>query len=270
MSETLSIVNLGSGSKGNATIVFSSHGGILIDNGFSRKELLFRMDAAGIPRNLITAVILTHEHSDHFRGVRLACDTFRAPLYITADTYRWAQNNGADLPDPADIRLFAAGSKIEHEGMVICPFKIQHDAIDPVGLVISYFGAKIGIATDLGEVNQLAATRLADCDYLLLESNYDLNMLRNSPRPFQLKRRIMGNHGHLDNCAARAALPRLLTSRTRWLTLGHLSSECNCPKLVNDLFVQALEEIERRDILLEIAAQSFHSSLISIPADALL
>ena len=128
------------------------------------------------------------------------------------------------------------------------PFAVQHDAVAPVGFVVRREGVKIGIATDLGNVNMLAMQRLEDCDALVLESNYDFQMLRDSDRQLYLKRRILGRHGHLDNVAACEALGTLLTARTRLLLLAHLSSECNSVELVRRLFEARLAELGRTDI----------------------
>ena len=125
---------------------------------------------------------------------------------------------------------------------------MQHDAVAPVGFVIRRDGLKIGIATDLGNVNMLAMQRLTDCDALVLESNYDFQMLRDSDRQLYLKRRILGRHGHLDNVAACEALGTLLTERTRLLLLAHLSSECNSVDLVRRLFEARLAELGRTDV----------------------
>lgn len=264
--DELSIVNLGSGSKGNATVIWNRHGGLLIDSGFSRKELLARMDAAGVPRDAVTAVILTHEHEDHARGVRLACDTFCAPLYISATTLRWFESRGKKLPGAGDLRRFMPGCPIHHAQMLIEPFQVMHDAVDPVGLVVRYGELKVGVATDIGKINMLALERLRGCDYLMLESNYDKSMLLNSNRTLALKRRIMGMRGHLDNVAAAEILSELLTQTTRHLTLAHLSGECNSREIVENLFVQRLEELERGDIFLSIADQATPSQITRIPA----
>lgn len=255
MSSVVQIVNLGSGSSGNATVIWNRHGGVLIDNGFSKKELLARMDAAGVPRQAVTAVILTHEHGDHIKGVRLACDAFRAPLYISAMTYRWCKANQSDLPAETEIKRFMPGYPIRHAEMLIEPFLIMHDASEPVGLVIRCGNLKIGVATDMGKFNQLAVERLRDCHYLMLESNYDFEMLMNSARPLSLKRRIMGTHGHLDNRLACEMMSELLTERSRYLTLAHLSSHCNHAEIVQNLFSERLAEMKRDDIVLSIANQ---------------
>lgn len=254
MCSVLNLTVLASGSSGNAMVIHTREGGLLIDNGLSRKELLARMDAAELPRDLITAVFLTHDHSDHAHGIRLACDTFKAKLYISANTYEGMKFEKADLPKDSEIILFHPGQPFLHGTLHIDPFKVQHDAFDPVGLVVRYGDLKLGIATDLGKLDNLVMERLKDCCGLVLESNYDLQMLRNSKRPIHLQRRILGPNGHLDNEVAAAALSDLITARTSKITLAHLSKDCNNREIVEDLFRNRLEILQRRDIFIEIAS----------------
>ena len=150
---------------------------------------------------------------------------------------------------------FEPGQDFHIAGFEISPFAVQHDAVCPVGFVIRRGGCTVGIATDLGDVNALARQRLCDCSALILESNYDAKMLRDSDRQIYLKRRILGRHGHLDNVVALKALEELLTPRTSVLMLAHLSSECNCPELVRNLFETKLRELGRTDLRFEVLSQ---------------
>ena len=244
---------LGSGSRGNALVLTGGDGSaIIVDVGFSRRETHGRMRRVEVDPGTLRAALLTHEHDDHSKGCRVFCDELNIPLCTASLTADYLRKKGKL---PARVLEFEPGTDFQIGGFEVSPFLVQHDAVEPVGFVIRRDGVKIGIATDLGDVNALAFQRLCDCDALVLESNYDRQMLRDSDRQLYLKRRILGRHGHLDNLAALAALDRLLTARTRVLLLAHLSSECNSRELVQSLFAERLRELGREDIHLAIIAQ---------------
>ena len=252
---TIGITALGSGSRGNAFVIHSDTGNLLVDAGFSRKDLLARMDKTGVDPNTIDALLLTHEHLDHTRGCRVFCDQFEIPACMSSQTMRYLQQrNKKDLPNL--IKDFSPGTLFEVAGFQVSPFAVQHDAIDPVGFVITQGKYKIGMATDLGAVNNLTRQRLADCDILVLESNYDQAMLRDSERRHHLKRRIMGRHGHLNNIDCLEASAELITARTAALFLVHISSECNDYGLVAGLADEKLAELGRKDIFMKVVEQA--------------
>ena len=236
---------LGSGSRGNALVLSSPDGALIVDVGFSRREVRTRMERLGLDPCRLRAALLTHEHDDHSRGCRVFCDELNIPLCTASPTAEYLRRRGKL---PGRVLEFEPGSEFQIGGFEVEPFAVQHDAVAPVGFVVRREGVKIGIATDLGNVNMLAMQRLEDCDALVLESNYDFQMLRDSDRQLYLKRRILGRHGHLDNVAAGEALGTLLTARTRLLLLAHLSSECNSVELVRRLFEARLAELGRTDI----------------------
>ncbi len=243
---------LGSGSRGNALIVSYRHEALLIDIGFSRKEALARLEKLKFNTARLKAALLTHEHEDHVKGCKLFCNSFNIPLCASAATAHVLRQKDK-LPD--QVYEFEVGSDFEIAGFTVSPFAVDHDAKDPVGFVIRRGPYKIGIATDLGNVNALTQRRLSDCDVLVLESNYDREMLMNSDRDMFLKRRIIGRSGHLDNLDALAALDVLLTPRTKILLLVHLSSDCNCANLVRNMFEQKLSMMNRIDVALHIIGQ---------------
>ena len=264
---SLGITALGSGSGGNSFVVHSAEGNILIDAGFSRKELIRRMLEVDVDPSSIQAVLLSHEHDDHLKGCRVFCDQFKIPLCISFETWNYLRHQKKGKL-PANIHQFAAGDKFELAGMNILPFTVQHDAIDPVGFVITSKDKQIGFASDLGAVNALAKLRLSNCDILILESNYDLDMLRRSDRQIHLKKRIAGPHGHLNNLDAIESLNDLLTERTKVLMLVHASSECNDYELVRTLAHEQLEKMQRNDIVMKVIEQN--KTLESIILDKLI
>lgn len=249
----LGITVLGSGSKGNSVLLHTKEKGLLVDIGFSRKEMLARLETRNISPDIIQALVVTHEHDDHVKGCRVFTDQFKIPSYLTPDTYSFlnAKNKVGNQK-----KLFDPGSKFDIDQFYVEPFAVQHDAIQPVGFVITINGFKVGIATDLGFLNRLCMQRLYDCDALVLESNHDIPMLRMSERPLSLKRRIMSRHGHLNNEDAINSLDSLLTSKTKYLCLAHISSDCNDHDLVENMAVHKLNELGRQDIKLDVAKQS--------------
>ena len=246
------ITVLGSGSSGNATVVHAPEGDILVDAGFSGREMLKRFTQAKLDPTRVKAMLITHEHSDHVKGCRIFCEQFGVPTYLTKRTQD-ALSQGKYLgPKQA---LIAAGSPFMLCGAEISPFSVPHDASDPVGYTFSFGGRKIGLATDLGALNMLSTQRLKGCAALVLESNHDMDMLRNSARPLHLKRRIMGRLGHMNNADAMSALESLLTEGSQCVILAHLSGECNCLDLVRAMAREQLAKMRRDDILLLVAEQ---------------
>ncbi|OGV61753.1 MAG: hypothetical protein A3K19_11160 [Lentisphaerae bacterium RIFOXYB12_FULL_65_16] len=248
----MGVTVLGSGSDGNAIVVQTPSEAILIDAGFSARELQRRLDEAGVDESLLTAILVTHEHVDHVRGLRVYAKRRNLPVYsnhLTAEGLRdRAHVNGA-------VRLFTTGSAFEIGEFRVDPFSIPHDAIDPVGFVIRWRDRRIGIATDLGHVSHLVCHHLRECDLLIVESNHDLTLLQNSSRPWALKQRIMGRHGHLSNDASMDLVRRVLHARTQHLILAHASQECNCYDLVHRHATKCLKELHRHDITPLVARQ---------------
>ncbi|MDR0931401.1 MAG: MBL fold metallo-hydrolase [Victivallales bacterium] len=243
---------LGSGSRGNALVIAGDEGAIIVDMGFSRRELLKRLEQLGIDPGILRVALLTHEHDDHSKGCRVFCNDLRIPLCTTSPTAAYLRRRDK-LPD--QVFEFEPGCDFQFAGFEISPFAVQHDAASPVGFVIRRGNCTIGIATDLGDVNALAKQRLCDCNALIIESNYDAKMLRDSDRQLYLKQRILGRHGHLDNMVALEVIGELLTARTSVLMLAHLSRECNNPELVRSLFERKLSQLGRSDLRFEVLRQ---------------
>lgn len=255
------ITVLGSGSRGNAILLHTEEGGILVDAGFSRKELIARLASRSLDPGNVKALLISHEHGDHVNGARLFSDDYGIPTYLTAKTGQYLN----ELGKLGGKRVFfETGSIFEIKPFNIRPFAVPHDAVDPVGFVISAYSAKVGIATDLGHLNPLCIQRLRDCDALILECNHDVEMQRNSERSIRLKRRVLGKHGHLSNDDAMNALDLLVTEKTKFVFLVHLSSDCNKYSLVQELGIRKLADIRRQDILLTVVTQDMPSETIWI------
>lgn len=228
---------LGSGSSGNAVVVESGRSRLLIDAGFSARELSKRLRDVGVDPRSLGGLVLTHEHGDHVRGANRLAHRLSLPLWGTVGTLE-----GTQLTER--VRQFArplrSGNRQEVAGFEIEPFTVPHDAREPIGLVIrDSYGRSLGLVADLGMRSRLAWGRLRDLDALILEANYDLEMLRHGPYPWSLKQRVAGNHGHLSNRDAALGLDELVSERLRTIVLYHLSRTNNTPDI-------ALREISER------------------------
>ena len=256
----LKIGVLGSGSQGNSLIISSGNDAILVDAGFSRKEILKRLEKLEFDPARIRCVLLTHEHTDHFNGVPVFCDTLKIPLCAAGNVLAMKKRKNARLPQ--QLWSFEPGEQFAVGAFQVATFPVQHDAIDPVGFVIGCGGVRIGIATDLGEVGPVVRRNLSNCEILVLESNYDVNMLRNSDRALSLINRIDGRHGHLDNRAAATALENLLGERSQLLLLAHRSEECNTHELVHNGISEALKKLQKPQLPFAVLSQerSLHIS----------
>lgn len=233
------ITVLGSGSRGNAVVVESGGRRVLLDAGFSCRQLETRMRACDVDPDTIDALLLTHEHSDHVRGAERFCRVHGVPVFGTAGTLE-----ETELADEARRRAVTLRSGVPTEigAFQVEPFAIPHDAREPVGLVLEDpSGRRLGLAGDLGSCSRLAWARLVEVDLLLLETNHDLEMLRSGPYPWHLKQRVAGRHGHLSNGDAAEGLPELLSDRLDWVVLYHLSQTNNLPALAADVIGEVLD-----------------------------
>ena len=260
----LKIGILGSGSKGNSLIVSTGQEAVLVDAGFSRRELLRRLEALEFDPKKIRCVLLTHEHADHLAGAPLFCDTLKIPLCAAGNVLVRLKQRKHRLP--ASLWSFEPGEQFNVGAFEIRTFPVQHDAADPVGFVVCCGGIKVGIATDLGVVSPMVRRSLTNTEVLVLESNYDPDMLRNSSRRPELKNRINGCNGHLDNRSAAAALSALLGDRSELLLLAHRSSECNTEELVRREISRELATLARRDFPFAVLPQEHCLKACRLPA----
>ena len=250
---------LGSGSNGNATLIHCGRQAIMIDAGFSYKELNARIKACGLEQLNINGILVTHEHTDHIHGVRLCSEKLEAPVYATRGCAEAIRQKD---PKMGQMATFAPGGSFEIGDFIICPFLVSHDANEPVAFSIFCHDIKIGIATDVGYVSSGVEYSLRKCDMLVVESNHDLNMLAASQRPWSLKQRIMGRQGHLSNSASGQLLERIVAENTHDIVLAHISRECNTTEKAHDTAEAALSSIRRDDISLSVAEQEVPHSTI--------
>lgn len=220
----LDILFLGSGSSGNATLVRTREGGVLIDCGFSAKEALRRLSLHDVPAEDIHAILVTHEHADHVSGVRVLARRLGVPVYASPGTRRAARLQAL----AEDVREIRAGDEATIAGLRVRAFRTSHDATDPVAYrVDSPAGDSFGLLTDTGEVTPEALEALQGCSRIGIECNHDTRMLETGPYPWFLKRRIAGSRGHLSNSAATSAIRSLANDSTRAVFGLHISRTNN-------------------------------------------
>ena len=232
---------LASGSKGNAIYLHSGETRVLVDAGLSARELTARLAAIGVAATDLDAVLVTHEHQDHCRGLGPFARRFRLPVFMHPATRRAIPGLGA----VDGHREFEVGASWSFRDLQIAAIPLTHDAAAPVGFCIESADGKIGMVTDLGIATRLVADRLQGCRALVVEANHDEQMLRDGPYPWPLKQRIRSNHGHLSNAAAAELLAGLLWDGLEAVFLAHLSETNNLPQLACDSFQAVLDRQDR-------------------------
>jgi phosphoribosyl 1,2-cyclic phosphodiesterase len=220
----ISVAVLSSGSIGNSILVSGSGSNVLVDAGISCRDLERRLSSFGVQPTQIEAVVLTHEHTDHVRGARRFCTQYRVPVLGTRGTLALVTLNGLETRNITPKEPFSVGR------LGFTPFKVRHLAADPIALTVSSGTAKVGIASDLGSVTPLVTKHMTDCGLMLVEANYDDDMLTAGNYPDFLKKAIRSDHGHLSNRDAAILSSKAADDRTKKLVLIHLSRENNTPE----------------------------------------
>lgn len=245
---------LGSGSAGNCAYLETSQARVLVDAGFSLRQIRKRLATIGRTPENLTAIFVTHEHSDHIQGLAQLGQKLRIPIYCNRPTKEAIEYQ---LQSKLECRLFSTGAAFDLEDLSVETFSIPHDAQDPVGFLLKTAHGNIGFLTDLGHATKLALERVRRANVLVLESNHDVKLLQDCPhRPWSLKQRILGRHGHLSNEAAADAAEQIMSADLRHLYLGHLSRECNRPQLAFEVMSRRMEKIGAGHVRLELTAQA--------------
>ncbi|MFT7558857.1 MAG: phosphoribosyl 1,2-cyclic phosphodiesterase [Flavobacteriales bacterium] len=219
----LRFASLGSGSSGNATIIADESSTLLIDCGFSFRELERRLSRLDLSFGDVSGILITHEHGDHAKGVATIARRFDTPIYMSRGTQLAAKFESLE-----SIQTITAGQVFSCAGFSILPVTVPHDAREPLQFVVSKHDKKIGVLTDLGSVSEHVVEAFSGCDGLLLEANHDLELLARGPYPVSLQRRVSGAWGHLNNQQTANLISRIDIERLQELVVGHISLKNNC------------------------------------------
>ncbi len=253
---------LGSGSAGNSAYLETDEARVLVDAGFSPRQIRQRLASIGRTPENLTAILVTHEHGDHIQGLRGIAEKLRIPVYCNRAT---AEELDRQLRAKLDYRLFVTGNGFEVGDIAVETFAVPHDAQDPVGFLLRTSAGTFGFVTDLGHVTRLVIERIRAANVLVLESNHDVKMLQNClHRPWSLKQRILSRHGHLSNEAAADATAEIMSDGLRHLYLGHLSRDCNRPDLAFAVVERCLQRIGAKHVALSLTSQSLPSPTLSL------
>ena len=219
---------LASGSKGNALYLGTNSTKVLIDAGLSAKQIRLKLEQINVDLADIDAIVVTHEHSDHIKGLPILGCKMGIPVFTNSETARAIYEAIGDVPK---FKIFSTGEVFEFGDIEFDPFSIHHDAIDPVGFAVQVGSTKLGICADLGFATSSVESKLMKCDYLYLEANHQVDMVHACSRSPVYKKRVLGRFGHLSNQQSGELLQKLIHKGLKHVHLAHLSSECNRPEL---------------------------------------
>ena len=262
----LNFCSLYSGSSGNSLFVETENTKILVDAGMSCKKIEEALNSIEVDPSSINAILVTHEHSDHIKGISTISRKFDIPIFATKETFDAMPTQTDKLADN-NINFFKPSEKFCINDLEILPFSIPHDAANPCGFNIKDSSHQISIATDIGHMSKAILNHLEGSEFILLESNYDTEVLRCCSYPFKLKTRIAGNTGHLSNDMAGKTISYLLkNSNLKTALLGHLSKESNFPELAYRTVVDELisGKCNENSINLSVASRNGPSKLIKL------
>ncbi len=253
----LFISSLNSGSNGNCYYIGNNTEAVLVDAGISCKEIETRMKRLGLNMELVKAIFVSHEHTDHIKGIPIFAKKYRLPVYITEAT----RIKGRLKLEKQQAISFEPGKAVQIAGLEVMAFPKQHDAADPYSFSVAYNGIRVGIFTDIGSPCQNLVSHFKQCHAAFLEANYDEEMLDKGNYPYYLKTRIRGGKGHLSNAQALSLFLEHRPAFLSHLLLSHLSKHNNSPELVQQLFDQHANGVK-----IIVASREVESPLFQIMA----
>jgi len=252
---------LASGSKGNSTYVESHGAALIIDQGITHRKLVTRLNERGLDPGKVKAILVSHEHSDHVNGVGVTSRALGVPIYATAGSHA----NIRDLLNGNETLVtIESGVPFSVGPLEVHPFSVPHDASEPVQYCIRSGAKKIAIATDIGFASTLVVERIRDANILVIESNYDVDMLKKGSYPWQLKQRIMGKTGHLSNRNTSELLFNIIRDGSTKIVLAHLSEENNDPVIALRTIQELFDKYERSIGCLIAASQHEATPVIEV------
>ncbi|HSX14247.1 MAG TPA: MBL fold metallo-hydrolase [Chlamydiales bacterium] len=231
---------LASGSKGNAIYIGTKRTRVLIDAGISYSTLVKRLNEINVDIHTIQAVLVTHEHTDHIRGLDVLSHHLKIPVLANLET---AKGIAQVFPMRPQFKIFTTGETFVFGDLEIHPFGIPHDTMEPVAFTVKTDSIKLGFCADIGHITPVVRRALTDCDYLYLEANHQPSMVHASHRPQVYKQRVLSKQGHLSNGDCALLLTQLAHPQLKHIHLAHLSSECNSPELALKIVQEALDKV---------------------------
>ena len=263
------MVSIASGSSGNCIYIGSDRTHILVDAGISNRRIEKGLNEIGIKGSEINGIVITHEHSDHVRGLGVLARKHEIPIYGTKETLEEIRGMSSLGEFSADL-MHEVRPDVEFSigDLELQPFSIDHDAANPVAYRVKHERKSVAVATDMGHYDSYVIDHLQGLDALLLESNHDVNMLQTGPYPYYLKRRILGDHGHLSNENAGRLLCWLLHDNLKKVLLGHLSKENNYEALAYETVKLEIDQgdcpYRGSDFSIEVARRDEMSQIVNL------
>ncbi len=263
----MKISAIASGSNGNAILLQNSNTSLLVDIGISKKRILDGFTYFNQRVEDVDGILITHEHSDHIKGLGVFLRAYNIPVYATQGTIDYILSCGSlgDF-DKSLLNVIKANNSFKIKDIDITPLDISHDANEPVCYRFDDNEKSCAIVTDLGCFNEYLVDNLYDLDAILVESNHDVNMLQTGAYPYYLKQRIWGNHGHLSNETCGDLINRIISDRLKCIILGHLSQENNIPLLAYEAVRNEINfcdnEFCAENINIQVAKRTKPSSLV--------
>lgn len=256
---------LGSGSSGNCALLEAGETRLLIDAGFSARQIRERLATVGRTPESLSGILITHEHGDHIQGLGTLCGRLGVPIYANRLTREAIERQ---FPQTRlKFVTFETGSAFSVGSVDVQTFSVPHDAMDPVGFVLETAGGTVGFLTDLGHATKLILERVKRARLLILEANHDLRLLQEDvKRPWSTKQRILSRHGHLSNDAAAEVAEQLAGGDLREIYLGHLSRDCNRPELALRAVSTRLQKIGATQIAVRNTSQDQPSPTVELRA----
>lgn len=263
------LMSIASGSSGNCIYAGSEHAHLLIDAGISKKRIDEGLKEAELSGADLDGIVVTHEHQDHIAGLGVMARKYHMPIYATAGTLKYIKSCASLGKISEDLfHEIKADEPFQIKDLTIKPFRISHDANEPVGYRIENQEQSIAVATDMGMYDDYIVNQLLDLDALLIESNHDIRMLQVGPYPYYLKRRILGDRGHLSNENCGRLLSRVLHDDMKAVFLGHLSQENNYELLAYETVCSEItlgdNPYHANDFKIQVAKRSQASEMIEI------
>ena len=252
---------LASGSAGNSIYIQNGSTSILIDAGLTGKQIETRLNSIGVNPATLQGIVVSHEHSDHIKGVGVMARRYGMPVWMTQGTLDGSKKT---FTGRERVRVIDNDENFSIGDLELQPFPLPHDAADPVNYVVTDGVAKVAIATDMGVMTQLVYQRIKDVDFVAIESNYDYHMLMEGPYPWDLKKRISGRHGHLPNDGAAQTLCDLAQNGVKYAVLAHLSEKNNHPDVARTTCQDMFAQRGIKDFPIKVALQDKPSDIFVI------